>query len=62
MRSVLRRLLPAAMLAITVGGFVAAGSAMDLPFPPPDGTKPPLVADLPFPPPDGTNPPLVSLV
>lgn len=60
MKSALRMLLPAAMLAITVAGFVAAGSAMDIPFPPPDGTKPPL-ADIPFPPPNGTNPPLVSL-
>jgi len=60
MRSVLRRLLPAAMLAITAVGLFAAGSAMDLPFPPPNGTRPPL-ADLPFPPPNGTRPPLVSL-
>lgn len=58
MKSVLRRLLPAVLIAVGLMGIIAAGSAMDLPFPPPNGTNPPL-ADLPFPPPNGTNPPLL---
>ncbi|HXX45995.1 MAG TPA: hypothetical protein VEJ38_14795 [Candidatus Acidoferrales bacterium] len=51
MRSVLRMLLPGAMLAMTLAGLVVAGSAMDLPFPPPTNGGGHLVADLPFPPP-----------
>lgn len=61
MKSVIRRLLPAMLVAVGAMGIIAAGSAMDVPFPPPDGTNPPQVADVPFPPPDGTNPPQVRL-